>query len=428
MNVVYFSHSYRKEDNFLVQFFGELIQSQDLVLTIDPPSQNVNAAKLERHLNSTDGMIAILSWREGGVSEYIYFEISLCLRARKPLLVFVEDNVDTKRIPSRVLQRRFSRGYLPREIKEHKHAIQSLTAYMGVIPLPKYQPSYKKRACLLIGLSILHKSARETVIGIIKKRNYSVLQINETTDHIFQKQNVYEAICLASLAICFVDSKLYVSNYLLGAIRTAMVPTILLTTNSSYIYELNIPREYQPHLINTEDMILLEKIINIEIDSYEENIVDIEDKEMLESYIKLLYKFSSTAGKYDKGTYNVFASELNMRDNYVISGGQMGSIGPNAHVHDFSFNQIWNETKDYVDLNKLAEELEILRLKLKDEAKTLENDISIGNIAGAETSARNGDGPKTYEYLQKTGKWALDIACKISVPVATEVLKKLLGF
>ena len=40
MNVVYFAHSYRKEDNFLVKFFGELIQSQGLVLTIDPPSQN----------------------------------------------------------------------------------------------------------------------------------------------------------------------------------------------------------------------------------------------------------------------------------------------------------------------------------------------------------------------------------------------------
>ncbi|HPS89689.1 MAG TPA: hypothetical protein PLC35_06940, partial [Methanosarcina vacuolata] len=167
MNVVYFSHSYRKEDNFLVKFYGELIQSQDLVLTLDPPSQNVNAAKLERHLNSTDGMVAVLSWREGGVSEYIRFEISLCLRARKPLLVFVEDNVDTKRIPSRILQKRFSRGYLPREIKEHKHAIQSLKAYMSVMPLPKYQPSNKKRACLLIGLSILNKDARETIIGII---------------------------------------------------------------------------------------------------------------------------------------------------------------------------------------------------------------------------------------------------------------------
>ncbi|MDO5841460.1 MAG: hypothetical protein Q4Q27_15230 [Methanosarcina mazei] len=427
MNVVYFAHSYRKEDNFLVKFFGELIQSQGLVLTIDPPSQKVNAARLERHLNCTDGMVAVLSWREDGVSDHIYFEISLCLRARKPLLVFIEDNIDTKKFPSRILQRRFSRGYLPREIKEHKHAIQSLKSYMGATPLPKYQPSQKKRACLLIGLSILHKSARETVIGIIKKRNYSVLQINETTDHIFQKQNVNEIISLANLAICFVDSKSYVSNYLLGAIRIAMVPTILLTTNSSYSYDLNIPKEYQPRLIKTEDLFLLKKIINTEINLYEDNIVDIEDKETLESYIKLLFKFSSASGKYDSGTYNIFARELNMRDNYVISGGQTSSVGPNASVHDISFSQIWNETKDYVDLNRLAEELEILRLKLKEEAKTPDNDISIGNVAGAESYARNGDGLKAYEYLQNAGKWALDIACKISIPVATRLLEKLVG-
>lgn len=427
MNVVYFSHSYREDDNFVVSFFGKLIQSQGLVLSIDPPSENINEAKLERHFNSTDGMIAVLSRREGGFSEYIHFEISLCLRARKPLLVFVEDNIDTKRIPSRVLQKRFSRRYLPLEIKEHTHAIQSLKAYMGIMPLPKYQPSNKKRACLLVGLSILHEDEREVVKEIIKKRNYSIIPINETTDHIFQKQTVYEKICLASLAVCFVDSKSCVSNYYLGAIRTAMVPTILLTTNPSYSYEPKIPKEYQPRIIETENPIpSLEKIITTEIDTYEENVVDVKEQKKIEEYTGLLLEVASDEGKYGKETHQYFTRVL-MGDNYVVNGGQMGSVGPNAHVHGISFSQIWNETKDDVNLNKLAEELEILRLKLKDEAKTPENDISIGNIAGAESSARKGDGPKTYEYLQKAGKWTLDIACKTCVPVATKLLEKLVG-
>jgi hypothetical protein len=298
---------------------------------------------------------------------------------------------------------------------------------MGVMPLPKYQPSNKKRACLLVGLSILHENAREAVKEIIKERNYSVIPIDETTDHIFQKQTVYEKICLASLAICFVDSKSCVSNYYLGAIRTAMVPTILLTTNSSYNYDHNIPIEFQPRIIETEDLISLKKTIDTEIKLYEEDIFDIEDKEKLKAYINGLFKVSSAEGKYPKWTYNFFASELNMRDKYEISDSQMGNVGPNAHVHDISFSQIWNETKDYVDLNKLAEELEILRLNLKEEAKTPDNDISIGNVAGAESSARNGDGLKAYEYLQKAGKWALDIAYKISIPVATKLLEKLVG-
>ncbi|MCE8426970.1 MAG: hypothetical protein J5U19_01095, partial [Candidatus Methanoperedens sp.] len=57
MNIVYFSHSYREEDRGLVEYFGELIQSQGLIPSLDPPSDSVNAAKLERHLNNSDGTI-----------------------------------------------------------------------------------------------------------------------------------------------------------------------------------------------------------------------------------------------------------------------------------------------------------------------------------------------------------------------------------
>ena len=126
MNVILFSHSYRPEDNILVEHFSGLIQSQGLIPSLDPPSDSVNAAKLERHLNSSDGMVAVLSWRKGGISEYILFEISACLKARKPLLVFVEDNLPNDIVPSRILQSRFSRQYFIRQIREHKYSIQNL--------------------------------------------------------------------------------------------------------------------------------------------------------------------------------------------------------------------------------------------------------------------------------------------------------------
>ncbi len=44
-------------------------------------------------------------------------------------------------------------------------------------------------------------------------------------------------------------------------------------------------------------------------------------------------------------------------------------------------------------------------------------------IASAESCAKKGDGPGALEYLSKAGKWALGIAEKIGVPVATEALK-----
>lgn len=116
-----------------------------------------------------------------------------------------------------------------------------------------------------------------------------------------------------------------------------------------------------------------------------------------------------------------------MRDKIEIHGGRIGAVGSNHHVHDISFNEVWNEKIKGINLDELAKELEILRLELKKEAKEPEHDISIGNIAAAENFARNGDGPKTVEYLQKAGKWTLKAAEKIGAPLATEALKKLLG-
>jgi len=114
-----------------------------------------------------------------------------------------------------------------------------------------------------------------------------------------------------------------------------------------------------------------------------------------------------------------------MRDQY--KAGQVGAQGPGAHAHDITFNQIWNENKKDIDLLTLALELSDLRLRLKEEAIKPEHDILIGAIASAEGFAREKNGPKALECLSKAGKWTLDIATKIGVPVATEALKKALA-
>ncbi|RCV66029.1 GTPase SAR1 family protein [Methanophagales archaeon] len=117
--------------------------------------------------------------------------------------------------------------------------------------------------------------------------------------------------------------------------------------------------------------------------------------------------------------------EITTRDIYII--GQGGAIGPGAYAHDMTFNQLWNEIKDEIDLSALTKELKELRSKLKEEATEPEHDKSIGAIAAAESSAKESNGPKALEYLSKAGKWTLDKATKISVPVATAALKAALG-
>lgn len=64
---------------------------------------------------------------------------------------------------------------------------------------------------------------------------------------------------------------------------------------------------------------------------------------------------------------------------------------------------------------------------LKKEAKEPEHDSAIGAIASAETEAKKGNKAKALEYLAQAGQWALDVATKIGVGVATVAIKAALG-
>jgi internalin A len=107
-----------------------------------------------------------------------------------------------------------------------------------------------------------------------------------------------------------------------------------------------------------------------------------------------------------------------------IHVGQAGAVGSGAHAHDITFNQIWNQIKESVDLPKLAAELTTLREEMKKEAVTVEHDAAVGDISKAEQAAKAGDGTKAIEYLKSAGKWAFDTATKIGTTLAAEVLKK----
>src|SRR5205085_340628 len=126
-----------------------------------PPSETVNTAKLQRHLNSSDAMVAVLTQRRTGVSPYILFEIALCLRSRKPLLVLIEDVLPAGLVPERVLQRRFSRGAFLRQVREHRHAVGVLKTYLGQEPPPRYQPTLSQRSCVVAGDEVLPQATAE---------------------------------------------------------------------------------------------------------------------------------------------------------------------------------------------------------------------------------------------------------------------------
>ena len=114
-----------------------------------------------------------------------------------------------------------------------------------------------------------------------------------------------------------------------------------------------------------------------------------------------------------------------MGDKYEV--GQAAAVGPHAHAHDITFNQIWNQNKDKLPLANLSRELVALRNELNKTATTAEHFSEIGAVATAEIEAQKGDGPSALSALKKAGKWTLDVAEKIGVGVATAAIKTACG-
>ena len=425
MNLVYFSHSYREEDAAIVRYFARLLRSESLIPSLDPPSGAVNAAKLERHLNSSDGMVSILTRRTGGVSPHILFEISLCLKSRKPLIIFVEDVLSDELVPSRVLQRRFSRKSFLRQVRQHRHGLQIFKAYLGDSPPPRYQPSISRRSCLMIGLEVLSESAKRELPEIIESRGYSPTDITDLRRTSPDDLGIYECIACSDVALCCIDSRSPESQYLLGAIHAAFIPAITFTADAAYKFTAHVPQEYQPRILNSADSAGTRSVLDKEFDVYEQDFVELDNQDEVETYTALLVDVASSKGNYDEGVRNIFIKELIMRDQYKT--GQAGAVGPGSQAHHINFNQIWNEAGSSLPLPTMAQELSKLREVLLQTAAEPEQYSAIGAIASAETEARKGNGAKMLEYLSTAGKWTLDTATKIGTTVAAAAIKESLG-
>lgn len=423
MNIVYFSHSYRTADADIVKYFGLLLDGEGLIPSLDPPSDNVNSAKLERHLRSTEGMVAILTAREGGLSQHILYEISLCMRARKPLLVFVEDVLPDNILPSRILQRRFSRQALLRQTREHHHSVRSLKMYLGENSLPIYSQSFNRKACLLIGTDSLSPSMKDFIRTTVDDLGYTPLCLNDSPENYLLEQENHELLGCPELAIYLIDSTNFSSHYLYGAVRTSVTPTITFTTNANFKYTPRIPVEYQPRIISLKDLPVVRNKVTEEIRLFEEEFVDLEKREEVQTYTQMLMEKQSSVGCYNSKTRGIYINEL------VVSkyhAEQVGAQGPGAFANNNNFNQTKNIYKD-LDMESLTKDLERLRLKLKEQATETSHDVAVGQVALAEEAARLGNRPEAVSYLLKTGKWVLDIANQIGTSVITDVIKANLG-
>jgi hypothetical protein len=425
MHLVYFSHSYRKEDAAVVRYFGELIRTEGLLPVLDPPSEGVNAARLQRHLRDSDGMVVVLTRRDNGVSPHILFEATLCLQARKPLLVFVEDVLSVKHLPSRVLRSRFSRKWFFRQVRDHRQAVRLFKSYLGEEPPPRYQPPSERQTCLAIGLSALLPSVQRGLCEAIERFGYNLVS-DRLSDRIQgQSIRLSEHLACADLAVEVIDSLDASDQYLMGAVRATFIPHISLTCDSQYPFDGEVPLEYQPRMILNDDTNSTEGILANQFDLYEQAFVELDTPEEVTRYVDLLLRAANPIGEYAQGTRNLFIQELTVGDQYKVA--QAGAVGPNSHAHDMTFQQVWNEAAAKLDLDALASELARLRPALKEAAVSAEEDVAIGEVALAEVAAKQKDGPKVLMHLKNAGKWVLGVAEKIGVDVATAAIKSAMG-
>lgn len=408
----------------LAAYFGTLLYHSEFIPSLDPPSEDVNSAKLERHLGYTAGLVAVLTARPEGPSPHILFEISMCLRARKPLLAFLEDNLPDDLIPRQALHRRFSARSYVRETREHMHALQIFRTYIGESPVPRYQPPTGQRSCMLVGLRRLSREYAKAIRELVIARGYSILDPPRGHGPLIMHGNLHYAMANAALMLCLVDDKVGRTAYLIGATQAALIPTIPLTTRVDSPLNPDIPSEYQRRVIPGDDISGGLDIIRTQIERFEEDFIELDKESKADRYAQLLAQSASSKGQYTRDTRITIVQEVTMGDKYVQGQGIQGRY---VQTGDVQFTQLWDKSKQLIDLNALGEELGVLREELHRRAKTVEEHKALRAIAEAETAAKAQDGPRALRWLAAASRWAFDAATEIGIGVAVKAIQIALG-
>ena len=121
--------------------------------------------------------------------------------------------------------------------------------------------------------------------------------------------------------------------------------------------------------------------------------------------------------------------ETVMGDRYDVSG--RATVGPNPRVHHVSFQYLWGSLTQDVDqssyLKDLSRELEELRIHLRGQAESRQEDAELAEIGAAATAAEKGDGPRALSHLAHAGKWALEAATMIGSAIAAAAIRTATG-
>jgi len=340
---IYFSHGYRERETVFNKYFGILIEQNGFIPSLDPPSEDVNSAKLEKHLKHTVGLIAIVASRNGSISPYIKYEIDLAIRIGKPVLVFIEDNLADNMLSNFILKRRFSSKSFFRDYYEHQNALEIFKSFIGNSQLPKYQSLNFQKSAILLGFDKENIELESQIKKYLNDTGYFVwgnIENEENKELIIEgKRHFY--LSNTYLSICLIDKLSNKGSYYLGAIRSIQIPTILVTQNNKDEYKGWVPTEFRQRYIPKDEINVAYSIINKQVDLYEEDFVVVDNERKWENYVNSLSSSSIMKGEYTNEGRDKIINNL-----YMHNGDNFENISGN-----FSNKNSGNQTQAAGNVN-----------------------------------------------------------------------------
>ena len=213
------------------------------------------------------------------------------------------------------------------------------------------------------------------------------------------------------LALCNVNSSTLQSQYMLGAIQASFIPSITFTTNPSYNYHPTIPTEFQPRLINLLNRDSLQNMLEAELELYEEDFIELDKQEEVETYASLLVDMASLKGHYESSTRQIFSKEIVM-GNKINFGNVTGSIVNVDSMLEQVTQMIGSSSNmDEMEKKQLTELIEQLKIELqkapstkKEEAEALAKSAKSLVEAGTKAQPNKTTVKITAEGLKKAAE------------------------
>lgn len=134
---------------------------------------------------------------------------------------------------------------------------------------------------------------------------------------------------------------------------------------------------------------------------------------------------STTAGNITIGKMHVDNRNQYSGDHYDNRNNQVGVQGPGAKAENIT--QQADHRQVPVNLTALADELDNLRQKMAEEARSAADYHAVAEIQAAIEATSAKDEPSIRQHLANAGQWALDVAKSIGTELAVAALKHALG-